>query len=275
MNDMYMFCMSHIYYPHMDKINYQPVGLGSGSFPKNWITDRVGDNISKKNKYYDMYSFHYWLWKNKLSSLDDNKWICFSNYRRFWKNNEYKNSSKYLKDKVLQNIPSDWKGYETILTEPIDLRHIKISKIIKKGKFLILKKPEVLFNKNLRTIKFHFDLMHKKGNLDKAVELINEDDRNDFNDYLQNETSFHAWNLICCKSKNLLNSWYKTVFEWLFKCEQIFGFKELSGYETGRIYAYLAERYLPFWFKKYSKVRTWPIYSFDSNQLHEIKFRDL
>ena len=76
-------------------------------------------------------------------------------------------------------------------------------------------------------------------------------------------------------SKNLLNSWYKTVFEWLFKCEQIFGFKELSGYETGRIYAYLAERYLPFWFKKYSKVRTWPIYSFDSNQLYEIKLRDL
>ena len=70
----------------MDKINYQPVGLGSDNFPKNWITDNTGDNISKKNSYYDMYSFHYWLWKNKLSTLDNNKWICFSNYRRFWKN---------------------------------------------------------------------------------------------------------------------------------------------------------------------------------------------
>ena len=65
---MYMFCMSHIYHSYMDKINYQPVGLGNGHFPKNWITDRTGDNISKKNKYYDMYTFHYWLWKNKLSS---------------------------------------------------------------------------------------------------------------------------------------------------------------------------------------------------------------
>ena len=70
----------------MDKINYQPVGLGSDNFPKNWVTDNTGDNISKKNSYYDMYSFHYWLWKNKLSTLDNNKWICFSNYRRFWKN---------------------------------------------------------------------------------------------------------------------------------------------------------------------------------------------
>ena len=144
--------MSHIYYPHMDKINYQPVGLGSGNFPKNWMTDNTGDNISKKNNYYDMYSFHYWLWKNKLLSLDDNKWICFSNYRRFWKNIENDNSSNQLKNKILQNIPSDWEDYETILTEPIDLRHIKISKIIKKGKVLILKKPGVLFNKNMRTI---------------------------------------------------------------------------------------------------------------------------
>ena len=259
----------------MDKINYQPVGLGSDNFPKNWITDNTGNNISKKNSYYDMYSFHYWLWKNKLSTLDNNKWICFSNYRRFWKNINNHNSSGELKDKILQNIPSDWSEYETILTEPIDLRNIKISKIIKKGKILILKKPGVLFNKNMRTIKFHFDLMHKDGNLEKAVKLINEKDRNDFSYYLQNETSFHAWNLVCCRSKDLLNRWYETVFEWLFKCEKVFGFEKLSGYETGRIYAYLAERYLPFWFKKYSKVRTWPIYSFDSGQLHAIRSQDL
>ena len=164
----------------------------------------------------------------------------------------------------------DWNGYDTILTEATDLKNIKISKILKKGKTLILKKPGVLFNRNLRTIKFHFDLMHKDGNLEKAVKLISDKDRNDFINYLQSETSFHAWNLICCKSKDLLNNWYKTVFEWLFKCEEIFGFKELSGYETGRIYAYLAERYLPFWFKKYSKTRTWPIYSFNSNQLNKL-----
>ena len=53
-----------------------------------------------------------------------------------------------------------------------------------------------------------------------------------------------------------------------FRCEEIFGFEKLSGYETGRIYAYLAERYLPFWFKKYSKIRTWPIYFLD-----KMKFR--
>ena len=259
--------MSHIFYPHMDKINYQPVGLGSGDFPMHWITDNTGNNISKKNKYYDMYTFHYWLWKNKLSSLDDNKWISFSNYRRFWKNNEDVPFQSELKDRIIQSIPHSWEKYETILTEPTDLRNLKISKIIKKGKFLVLKKPGPLFNRNLRTIKFHFDVMHKNGNLEKAVRLINDNDRNDFSNYLNSKTSFNAWNLISCKSKSLLDDWYRTVFEWLFKCEEIFGFDELSGYETGRIYAYLAERYLPFWFSKYSKVGTWPIYCLDSKEI--------
>ena len=54
--------------------------------------------------------------------------------------------------------------------------------------------------------------------------------------------------LFCCKDPKLLERWYNDVFAWLFKCENIFGFKNLKGYETGRIYAYLAERYLPFWF---------------------------
>ena len=110
----------------MDKINYQPVGLGSGHFPKNWITDRTGDNISKKNRYYDMYTFHYWLWKNKLPLLDDNKWICFSTYRRFWRNNEDISLHNELKDRIIQNIPSEWEKYETILTEPTDLRNFKV-----------------------------------------------------------------------------------------------------------------------------------------------------
>ena len=34
--------------------------------------------------------------------------------------------------------------------------------------------------------------------------------------------------------------------------------KNLKGYDQQRIYAYLAERYLSFWFKKYTKVKTCP-----------------
>ncbi len=248
----------------MDEINYQPVGLGDeNNFPDNWLRDNTENNISKKNKYYDMYTFHYWLWKNKLESLENNNWICFSTYRRFWSNLEKNNKGNTLKENIIQTNPKEWENYDTILTEPTDLKKIKISKIIKKGKKLIIKDPSILFNKNKRNIKFHFDLMHYSGNLDKALDLIDTKEKNQFTEYLNTNTEINFWNLFCCNSKDLLNNWYESVFTWLFKCEEIFGFKDLKGYETGRIYAYLAERYLHYWFKKYGNTRTWPTYFYD------------
>ena len=56
------------------------------------------------------------------------------------------------------------------------------------------------------------------------------------------------------KSK-ILDIWFRTLFNWLSKCEDIFGFENLRGYDTGRLYAYLAERYASFWFKKYTKYK--------------------
>ena len=36
----------------------------------------------------------------------------------------------------------------------------------------MIKNPNLFFNKNKRNIKFHFDLMHGEGNLDKAIALL-------------------------------------------------------------------------------------------------------
>ena len=69
--------------------------------------------------------------------------------------------------------------------------------------------------------------------------------------------------MFICKSKNIMNQYYKSVFKWLKKCENIFGFKD-GNYGETRIYAFLAERYLSFWFNKYSNCLTWPIFYFDT-----------
>ena len=262
---MYKFCLTHKYNPKLEQINYLNVGMGENKFPNSWIVDSTGDNISKKNKYYDMYSFHYWLWKNYLDKIKDNEWICFSTYRRHWKSEVPFLDSDLLKDKILQTPPDAWKGYNTILTEPTDFSKIKISKMLKKGKKLLIKNPSLLFKPEKRSIKFHFDLMHNEGNLDKALDVIDKKEKHEFIHYLNNNTSAPVWNLFCCNSKTLLNDWYESVFTWLFKCEKIFGFKKLHGYETGRMYAYLAERYLPYWFNKYSKTRSWPIYFYNTD----------
>ena len=49
--------------------------------------------------------------------------------------------------------------------------------------------------------------------------------------------------------KVTINDYFENVFEWLLKCEKIFGFN-LEGYGKMRMYTFLAERYLPFWFKR-------------------------
>ena len=55
-----------------------------------------------------------------------------------------------------------------------------------------------------------------------------------------------------------MNKCFNSLFPWLERCEKKFGFENLQGYELGRIYAYLAERYLSFWFKKYTRFKEQP-----------------
>jgi len=62
-----------------------------------------------------------------------------------------------------------------------------------------------------------------------------------------------------------LNDYFQSVFDWLTKCEKVFGF-DLEGYKMKRIYAFLAERYLSYWFNKYAKVLEWPIFFYDTNK---------
>ena len=57
---------------------------------------------------------------------------------------------------------------------------------MKKNFIKIIQNPSLLFNK--QNIKFHFDLMHGDGNLEKAISLIeNKEDRNDFKYFVNSQ----------------------------------------------------------------------------------------
>jgi len=163
-----------------------------------------------------------------------------------------------LKKNLIKNIPDRYNQFDTILGEPLFINQFKFSKFIKKNLLKVLGNPILLFDKNKRNIKFHFDLMHGKGNLDKAISLLDKNDRSDFNDFVNKETSFNPHNMFICKSKKFLNSYYETIFPWLKRCENEFGFN-LEGYGLKRIYGFLAERFMSYWFKKYTNYSTLPI----------------
>jgi len=103
-------------------------------------------------------------------------------------------------------------------------------------------------------------MMHGAGNLDKAINVLNNKDKKDFNDFVNSEISFNPHNMFICKNKEILYSYYESLFPWLFNCEKIFGFKNLNGFGLQRIYGFLAERYMSYWFKKYTKYKLLPIH---------------
>ena len=267
---MYCITMQNEHYEKIKKFGYIPVGLGKNIIQQNFQTDNVGKNISHKNPFYGEYSFHYWIWKNEINNLRGEKWIGFCQYRKFWFDNNKKNFIENLEelDKVLiKKIPENYDKFESILGEPLYVNQLKLSKFIKKNIVKFIKKPVLLFDRSKRTIKFHFDLMHGDGNLDKAISLLNKEDKKDFYDFVNSEVSFNPHNMFICKSSKILNDYYDTIFPWLERCEKEFGF-DLEGYGLKRIYGFLAERFMSYWFKKYTNYKTLPILFKDISDLN-------
>tara|TARA_Y200000002_G_C22598841_1_gene628594 strand:- start:9 stop:821 length:813 start_codon:yes stop_codon:yes gene_type:complete len=262
---IYCLCLHDKLYNNVKDLGYVPVGLGSKNFSDGWITDSSGENISHKNHNYGEHSFHYWFWKNQLDNIDDKSWVGFCAYRRFWQKNNIKlDSVTDFKNSVLKTIPREWENFDVILGDQMNLEKIKWIKVLKYGKQSIIRSPKAIF-KNGRSIRFHFDMFHGNGLLDKAIKLLNDKDRHDFQKYVYERTSYNQGNMFICKSKKIMSSYYESIFEWLEKCESVFGFN-LDGYNNIRIYAFLAERFLPYWFNKYAKVLEWPILFHDLNK---------
>ena len=129
--------------------------------------------------------------------------------------------------------------------------------MIKKGFSKLLKNPSIFYNIDKQSIKLHFDLHHGDGNLEKAIEQLEDRDKNEFYDYVDKRTYYNPHIMFIAKPE-IHKAWFSTLFPWLERCEKVFGFQSLEGYPTKRLYAYLAERYLSYWFKKYSNYLEWP-----------------
>ena len=274
---MNIYCITHKPLKEIEKLGLIPTGVGIANFPSNYTIENTGENISHKNQYYSETSFHYWIWKNLLPKKKDKDWFGTCQYRRYFVKKEYANKIQYdnrqqgsyeinsvenLKS-ILQLKPEkEWNNYDVVLCKPWSVSNVKKMKLIKRGFRSLLKDPSIFFNKNKQTIKLHFDMSHGYGNLEKAANLLPEKDKKDFMDYVSSKTWLIGHCIFISKNKKLMHEFYSDLFSWLFECEKIFGF-DSDSYDTKRIYSFLTERYMPFWFEKYSKVLTWPWVYFD------------
>ena len=244
----------------IEKLSYLPVGLGDKKFSKNCITDKSGVNISNKNSFYGEYTFHYWIWKNHINKIKT-KWVGFCQYRKFFakeKINETNINFKSFKNSLIHEVEESNEKVDCILGKKFSVENFKISKIVKHHLIDFLIKPILIFNKKKRNLSFHFDLFHGKGNLDLAINLLDENNKKDFKNYMNKNTAFNPHNMFICKTE-ILKKYYDVVFPWLKRCETIFGFDNLDSYGQKRIYGFLAERFLSYWFSKNYKIKELPI----------------
>jgi len=261
---MKIFCLSIFdqNFKELKKLDLTPVGLGTENFGKNWLNDKTDINISDKNLNFGEYTFHYSLWKNKNLIPKKNEWIGFCSYRRFWTKTRKSNlkNFKELNKFIIKKPEKNWKKYDVILGEPLIFKKIKKIKLIKENIFEVIKKPSILFNNN--TLEDQFRVFHGSYYLDKAIELMPNKYQNEFKKYL-NGHALYPYNMFICKNYKILNKFYDEIFPWLFKCEKIFQNFDLKGYNRIRMYGFLAERFMPFWFLKNFNTTTCPITFFE------------
>ena len=263
---IYCMCLEDNYLDAVRKLNYIPVGLKNKNFSKGWLLDSTLQNISEKNPFYGEYTFYYWYWKNLLKEKKEKDWIGFCSYRELWGEHKAVKDRKSI-NSLLKYLPKEWSDYEAIIGEPITLNRPKLIKILKDGKIAMLRNYKEIF-KSKFSIRFQFDMYHGNGNLDKAINLLPQKDKEDFKNYVRNNFEFNQGNMFISNSSSIINSYFSEVFDWLKKCESLFGF-DLKGYNKVRMYTFLAERFLPFWFKKYTKALEWPVVYCDINKKYE------
>ena len=250
MNKLEMYCITNKVVNLLNETNYKVGWVGVEKPPNNYILCNTQDNIFFKEKYYSELTFQYWYWKNMLHE-DNSNWIGFCQKRRFWikKNSTIKSSdtSNFINEHLSTPYP-EWNSYDAIICESINV-----------------KDPSIFFNEKKRTLALHFDMHHGYGNLDKAISVMEEKDRLDFKSYVNTSCAYNPHIMFIAKSA-IHKKWFDTLFPWLERCEKIFEINSLKGYDTQRLYAYLAERYLSFWFNKYTKTKEWPWVFIDTHE---------
>ena len=264
---MNIFCVTNTELDYLEKLPVKLVGVGNEKFSKKYITCLKGKNIQKKEKNYSELTFHYWFWKNKLKFYDSNSWIGFCQKRRFWMKSSKKISSfKDLKDNIIIKSPAQWKNFDSIICKSIRVDRTKKMKLIKRGWKNLIENPKIFFDEKERSIKLHFDMHHGHGILEESIKLMNSKDKDEFKVFINKKKRFNP-HIMFISKKKIINEWFKDLFEWLFKCEKVFGLSELKGYDQERLYAYLAERYLSFWFRKHTKFLEWHWSFYEENKI--------
>ena len=207
MSNFKIYCVTNKKINFLEKLEYKLAWVGKEKVPENYIKCDYKDNIFYKEKYYSELTFHYWYWKNLLPLESENQWIGFCQKRRYWIKGEREViiDKKNINENLLTNIESGKDKFNSIICESISISGAKKIKILKRGWKNLIKNPQILFFKNKQNIKLHFDMHHGYGNLEKAINLLDNADRGDFLKYVKTQTKLNP-NIMFIEKKKIINN---------------------------------------------------------------------
>ncbi|MDA9629906.1 DUF4422 domain-containing protein [Candidatus Pelagibacter sp.] len=256
MEKVKFYCVTNKKVNFLNKKNYYLSWVGKDAPPLDYLRCDKNNNIFYKEQYYSELTFHYWYWKNLLKLENEDQWIGFCQKRRYWIKIKNKKliSEKNINDYLITEPLDNWKNFDAIICKSINVSGAKKIKILKRGLRNILKKPSAFFIKENQNLAFHFDMHHGFGNLDKAINQLDNKNKHEFKNFVESNITFNPHIMFISKPK-VLNEWFSNLFPWLERCEKVYDFNKLKGYDTRRLLAYLSERYLSYWFNRYYKCK--------------------
>jgi len=273
-----IFCTSHKTINYLDKFYpaIQMVGCSNTIvFPNSWHKSNEKKNISEKFFSYADLVGHYYIWKNLLDKYNQDSWIGFSQYRRLWiKNKIGKDIELNLLDRIiLTDLDESWNEYDAIIP-PVFLFRKKKKEIIKNFlKFPIKRDISLLKYKTTVLDQFAQSLgPFGKDLIFEIIQYLPASESYDFLEFLKSRTHLSAHGMYISKVK-IINQYSNLIFEWFLKCENIINKNNnLPLINNSRIFQYINERFLDYWFSKYYKVLRWPMimYNLDKNKLTSI-----
>ena len=201
MSNLDIYCVTNEKLSFLEKTPLKLVGVGKEKFSEKYLKCDNKKNIYDREKFYSELTFHYWYWQNCLQN-ENKDWIGFCQKRRFWlKKNTKVRSMRSLKKNMLLKVPKKWKFFDSIICKPISVYNPKKMKILKRGWRNLIKDPSIFLSSTKQTIKLHFDMHHGFGVLDKAIDQMQNKDREEFRYFVNTKNKFNPHIMFISKKK--------------------------------------------------------------------------
>lgn len=196
------------------------------------IGDDTGDNISAKNREYDVLTAYYWVWKH-YKEIGNPKYIGFAAHRKW-----------------LYVNPSGYKSFVGV----VDERAASVYQDV-------LDKHKVITYYGGVDLYKHYEISHVISDLDVMIKIIKREypEMSEIVDeVLFDQKHDHSlWNFWIME-KELAFDYFEKLFHVISEVEKEIG-EEIKqrDFSTRRAYGHLAERFFPIWLEyqiKYKKI---------------------